>query len=1049
MWNLARECKRRSLVIVTLVAATTLFGVMPIDVALRNGGVATAEEEERPESSPKPGDAADKAKASETSMWLAEPKAVHATHAAWKAGDGETLKRMAVDGVDPWVIADELCSLGHTKAARALARAAKHARIEGLGQHLAGRPPHAPNDKLRSRLWTIERAIVNGSFADLSREVRNEAVPMDSIVGIRLAGALARIDAEMQPDEERARTLLRVGEAARAIGWLLCEAEFVHRAAEALDSAERYAPALPLFQRAIALHKRLGNGRFHSLGTVALARIQLRLSGHATALKTLDGVWSQLSSGADEGTAANAWVIRGACLEALGRYEDAERCYARSVRIAKDAEVWGVESSAWDQLGSLFLMQGRYAQALNIFDKQLRIASANDEPRGEAIAHQNMACTLSELGQFKASVRHYEKSLAIKESLGDRRGQVVTLIGLGGTLALHGAAQRARTALTRGLALAREIGAELSIANGEANLGMLSLDAKQYRRACAHFERAQIEYEARGDIERLASTNINMGNALEGMRRHDEAEASYREAQNRLEGVPSLSRSLGVAGALWCRARLAYYQRNYARATRLARQGIEIAVALTQGLSPAGGAKARDRFSHLFMIGLEAAIERVDVESMHWILEVGRSETLRRDHNRYATQTVVVPPVLRAGLDAARAKRREAQRRVEQALAENNRSKRREAIAQIRHAQREIEEIARSIERLYKAGSRRGFREPDSLASIRSLLARNEVYVTVGTVGQNSFALKVSPSHTRYVDLGSALPLVLRARFAMRLPSQPNEKHVARLARAVVDPLELEPHVTRVLLATSGAIGSVPPSMLFPHRDVVLVSSGTSLATARRRVRTETQTYRGVLALGDPHYDADSATSKRSGRGWGALQQLPHTRAEVEAIGTTKLLGEHATPQGFRSHLKTSWRSIHFACHGRHDPVRPMLSALALTPTGEDDGYLAGHEISLLHVSSELVVLSACETARGTSYETSGTLGLAQAFRLAGAKRVLCSLWKVDDEASKELMIRFYEAWKGKTTAAAALRSAQAHVRKQAKWKDPYYWAAWVLWGLP
>ena len=67
---------------------------------------------------------------------------------------------------------------------------------------------------------------------------------------------------------------------------------------------------------------------------------------------------------------------------------------------------------------------------------------------------------------------------------------------------------------------------------------------------------------------------------------------------------------------------------------------------------------------------------------------------------------------------------------------------------------------------------------------------------------------------------------------------------------------------------------------------------------------------------------------------------------------------------------------------------------------------------------------------------------------------MICSLWKVDDAATKALMVRFYELWSPKDGkrgmgAAAALKQAQASVRAQEKWKHPYYWAAWVLWGLP
>jgi CHAT domain-containing protein len=92
--------------------------------------------------------------------------------------------------------------------------------------------------------------------------------------------------------------------------------------------------------------------------------------------------------------------------------------------------------------------------------------------------------------------------------------------------------------------------------------------------------------------------------------------------------------------------------------------------------------------------------------------------------------------------------------------------------------------------------------------------------------------------------------------------------------------------------------------------------------------------------------------------------------------------------------------------------------------------------------------------AQGRIYEGEGIVGLTRAFLFAGAPRVVCSLWKVDDEATGALMTKFYESWNPKDGAkplptAAALRAAQEHVRAVPRWADPHYWAAWVLWGLP
>jgi CHAT domain-containing protein len=102
-----------------------------------------------------------------------------------------------------------------------------------------------------------------------------------------------------------------------------------------------------------------------------------------------------------------------------------------------------------------------------------------------------------------------------------------------------------------------------------------------------------------------------------------------------------------------------------------------------------------------------------------------------------------------------------------------------------------------------------------------------------------------------------------------------------------------------------------------------------------------------------------------------------------------------------------------------------------------------------MSIPADLVVLSACETGKGKIYRTEGVVGFTRAFMMAGAPRVIVSLWKVDDEATRALMVKFYELWKpGKMVTATALKKAQEYVASQPQWRHPYYWAAWQLWGL-
>src|SRR5207244_4458004 len=107
------------------------------------------------------------------------------------------------------------------------------------------------------------------------------------------------------------------------------------------------------------------------------------------------------------------------------------------------------------------------------------------------------------------------------------------------------------------------------------------------------------------------------------------------------------------------------------------------------------------------------------------------------------------------------------------------------------------------------------------------------------------------------------------------------------------------------------------------------------------------------------------------------------------------------------------------------------------------DGFLRLHEIYNLHLNADLVVLSACQTALGREIEGEGVIGLSRGFFYAGARRVMASLWTVDDRGTAELMGRFYRKLLSEhRTPAAALRAAQLELRESQRWSSPYFWAA-------
>lgn len=187
------------------------------------------------------------------------------------------------------------------------------------------------------------------------------------------------------------------------------------------------------------------------------------------------------------------------------------------------------------------------------------------------------------------------------------------------------------------------------------------------------------------------------------------------------------------------------------------------------------------------------------------------------------------------------------------------------------------------------------------------------------------------------------------------------------------------------------------------------------------------------------------------------LAPLPNSRTEISVI--TKLfskdkvqvlIGSAANEDAVKALPLKDYRIIHFACHGLLDDRHPLRSALALSqiPDQAGDGMLQMREIYGLKTNADLVILSACQTARGFIENAEGPMGLARAFFFSGARAVLATLWPISDKAVVLLMREFYRHYLRGDHPGEALRLAKMKMLGTA-WSHPYYWAALTLYGNP
>ena len=300
----------------------------------------------------------------------------------------------------------------------------------------------------------------------------------------------------------------------------------------------------------------------------------------------------------------------------------------------------------------------------------------------------------------------------------------------------------------------------------------------------------------------------------------------------------------------------------------------------------------------------------------------------------------------------------------------------------------------------------------------------------------------------------------------------------------------------RIIVVADGALNYIPfqvlpsPSSggepLIADHEVVNTPSASILGELRQEASRRQPARKILAAFGNPVFVSDYARRKDDGgaalismhtvgverwrsalrdvelvgesfnpsvlrRLFYAKQELIHLR---EAAGGEAFVAEDyaATRERLMSADLTQYAILHFATHGLLDPKHPENSGLVLSTVSSDGkeqyGFVGLQDIYSIRAPVDLVVLSACQTALGKDVRGEGLLSLTRGFMYAGASGVVASLWKVEDKATAELMKQFYDDMLRKgMPPGAALREAQNSIRRNPRWRSPYYWAAFTLQG--
>lgn len=743
----------------------------------------------------------------------------------------------------------------------------------------------------------------------------------------------------------------------------------------------------------------------------------------------------------------------------------------------------------FNNIGLVYKQQGNYALAMEYYLKSLRLKEEVNDRFRMAYTLDNIGIIYKQQGNYSLALEYHQRALKLSESLGNQRGVALALESVGDIYFGQGDYARATDYLQKALNIVEATGGKSNTGNLLYDLGRVSLAQGNQAQALNYFEKSLALQE---EVKNQQGISL----ALVGLSEVSRSRGDYARAKELAERASDIAKQNNDLEELW-EARVEA-GRAYLGLDRPApaRQAFEEAIATIETVRSqvAGGEQERQRFFE------------DKISPYHQMVQLLVSQNNPGEALAYAEKAKAraLLDVLQSGrVNIAKAMSRQEQERESQlkgGLALLNRQISRENLrespdrsrltdlsANLQKARLEYEAFRAGLyaahpELKVRRGEARlvnldeaGALLPDAESALLEYVVTNEkTYLLVLTSGGKPGRPVTVKSYTLDVKGSELAERVgsFRGQLARR------ELNFGEAARALHDLLlgaageELKGKTTLVIVP-DGVLWELPFQALQTAAGHYLVedcaiSYAPSLTVLREMIKArhhagpDSKTSAStLLAFGNPSLGKQAVERNQMVLMDENLAPLPEAEKLVNAL--PQLYGVPQTrvytgAEAREDRAKTEaagFRILQFATHGVLNDASPMYSYVLLSQAEgqNEDGLLEAWEMMNLNLRADLVVLSACETARGRTAAGEGMIGMSWALFVAGSPATLVSQWKVESASTTALMLEFHRQVKtkfqagSKTTVAAALREAELKLLRGGQYRHPFYWAGFVLVG--
>jgi tetratricopeptide (TPR) repeat protein len=742
-------------------------------------------------------------------------------------------------------------------------------------------------------------------------------------------------------------------------------------------------------------------------------------------------------------------------LTSLGDFDEALLIFARA-RMRADTHGFPVlEAMVEESCALLHLARGAYREALGGMERARSSYERLAMPQHLAIAEKQLADAYMELRLLPEALALYEQAVGRFEALDAPDELAWALAQRGRTQALMERTDRASESLRRAAELFDAQGADVgsaSVALARCELALAAADAPT---ALALAEASIVVFTRAGMAERRARAEVLRAKSLLALAQHDAAAAQFDAGAQRARELGLLTIQVqcltGRGLAALARGQIEPARIDFEAAIELFEEqrrvlpGDEFQRAfLHDHLRP---------YQEMLRLSLDSHARSGHADDARKVLEWQERYRARALGERLSHGgDFDEDPAVRA----QRVRLNWLYRRVQQMQDEATPAP--GLSDEIRRTEHDLLERARRG-RLTSGTGRRGDADTDTNGPrpaadafdsrvLCQVMREHEALVEYGVLDDELFASIVSRDgvqvRRRLASWTEVVAAVRSARFqieSLRSGQHPLARHLGTLTSRAMARLQrvqelvwapLAPLLTRarrVLVVPHGPLGSLPFAALLGSGETegcaVDLAVVPSARVALHGLRCQPRPARSALVFAESSRLQHAADEARD-----VASLFPDARCFVDEAATLATL-QALAPQA---------DVIHFACHAQFRADNPTFSALHL-----HDAALSVDVAQTLHLSRSTVVLSACETALADQGSGDEMVGLVRAFLVAGAARVVASLWPVDDRITARFMTCFYAALARDTAPAVALREAQHEIRRDHP--HPGHWAAFTLFG--